>query len=96
MHASLDGAAVESGAQAFDPNQKGGTSFVRRTIKYWVQTKDVLKVFPTCSLAIATYSTKRARTHCTSLALCTSGVLGAGQDVSLEAFTYIQIYRRFD
>lgn len=43
MHASLHGAAVQSGAQAFDPNQKGGTSFVRRTTKYWVQTKDVLK-----------------------------------------------------
>ncbi|KAL1510917.1 hypothetical protein AB1Y20_005746 [Prymnesium parvum] len=44
MHASLHGDAVKSGAQAFDPNQKGGTSFVRRTIKYWVKTKDVLKV----------------------------------------------------
>ena len=44
MHASLHGAAVTAGAQAFDPNQKGGTSFVRRTTKYWVMTKDVLKV----------------------------------------------------
>jgi len=44
MHASLHGAAVKAGAQAFDPNQKGGTSFVRRTTKYWVMTKDVLRV----------------------------------------------------
>lgn len=63
MHASLDGAAVESGAQAFDPNQKGGTSFVRRTIKYWVQTKDVLKVFPTCSLSIPTFTQLSTRAH---------------------------------
>eukprot|EP00966_Prymnesium_polylepis_P011191 257706-Prymnesium_polylepis.1 len=43
MHASLHGKGVVAGAGAFDPNQKGGTSFVRRTTKYWVMTKDVLK-----------------------------------------------------
>lgn len=44
MSASLAGAAVTQGAAAFDPNQAGGASFVRKTTKYWVQTKDVLKV----------------------------------------------------
>tara|TARA_B110001452_G_C15220302_1_gene423038 strand:- start:179 stop:1450 length:1272 start_codon:yes stop_codon:yes gene_type:complete len=44
MSASLAGAAVVAGAQAFDPNQAGGASFVRKTTKYWVQTKDVLRV----------------------------------------------------
>lgn len=44
MSASLAGAAVTQGATAFDPNQAGGASFVRKTTKYWVQTKDVLKV----------------------------------------------------
>lgn len=44
MSASLAGAAMTQGAAAFDPNQAGGASFVRKTSKYWVQTKDVLKV----------------------------------------------------
>jgi len=44
MSASLAGAAIAQGAAAFDPNQAGGASFVRKTSKYWVQTKDVLKV----------------------------------------------------
>ena len=44
MSASLAGSAVAQGAAAFDPNQAGGASFVRKTSKYWVQTKDVLKV----------------------------------------------------
>eukprot|EP00908_Phaeocystis_cordata_P025767 Transcript_8248.p1 GENE.Transcript_8248~~Transcript_8248.p1 ORF type:complete len:654 (-),score=272.56 Transcript_8248:1137-3098(-) len=44
LSASLAGAAVSQGAGAFDPNQAGGASFVRKTSKYWVQTKDVLKV----------------------------------------------------
>jgi SPX domain protein involved in polyphosphate accumulation len=33
MNASIHGEAVKAGAQAFDPNQKGGASFVRRTTK---------------------------------------------------------------
>ena len=44
-------AAILSGEEAarteeggFDPNQAGGTAFVRKTTKYWVQTKDVLRV----------------------------------------------------
>jgi len=44
MRASLEGAAVKSGAGAFDANQKGGASFLRKTTKYWVHTKDVLRV----------------------------------------------------
>ena len=45
MRASLEGKGkLEQGAQMFDPDQKGGASFVRRTTKYWVRTKDVLKV----------------------------------------------------
>ena len=44
LSASLAGATVVSGAGVFDPNQAGGASFVRKTSKYWVQTKDVLKV----------------------------------------------------
>lgn len=44
LRASLEGAAARAGAQTFDANQKGGASFVRKTTKYWVQTKDVLKV----------------------------------------------------
>jgi SPX domain protein involved in polyphosphate accumulation len=42
--AALDGRAVRAGAQTFDPNQKGGASFIRNTSKYWVHTRDVLKV----------------------------------------------------
>ncbi len=45
MHASLSsGLAVVAGAGAFDPNQKGGTSFMRKTAKYWVAVPDVLQV----------------------------------------------------
>ncbi|EOD08811.1 hypothetical protein EMIHUDRAFT_438229 [Emiliania huxleyi CCMP1516] len=44
LRASLQGAAVSAGKGAFDAAQKGGASFVRKTTKYWVQTKDVLKV----------------------------------------------------
>lgn len=44
MRATLEGQGVTAGAQTFDPNQKGGASFIRRTTKYWVRTKDVLKV----------------------------------------------------
>ena len=36
LRASLEGTAVKSGAGAFDANQKGGASFVRKTTKYWV------------------------------------------------------------
>ena len=35
---------MRAGAQTFDPNQKGGASFIRNTSKYWVHTRDVLKV----------------------------------------------------
>jgi SPX domain protein involved in polyphosphate accumulation len=52
LRASLEGAAVSSGAEAFDENQKGGASFVRKTTKYWVQTKDVLKVRPVALLSL--------------------------------------------
>ena len=44
MHASLHGNTVKAGAETFDPNQKGGSSFIRKTSKYWVMTKDVLRV----------------------------------------------------
>lgn len=44
MRAALEGAEVKAGAGAFDSNQKGGASFIRKTTKYWVHTKDVLRV----------------------------------------------------
>ncbi len=48
MHEALskangDGNGVAEVRQ-FDPNQDGGASFIRSTKKYWVQTRDVLKV----------------------------------------------------
>jgi len=44
INASISGAASVAGAGVFDANQKGGASFIRKTSKYWVETRNVLRV----------------------------------------------------
>jgi len=43
IYAKLNGRAPDTEAQ-FDPNQAGGTSFVRKTTKYWVHSRDITSV----------------------------------------------------
>lgn len=43
LNAKLMGKETKTEAQ-FDPNQAGGTSFVRKTTKYWVRMKDLTRV----------------------------------------------------
>mmetsp|Transcript_49922 Transcript_49922/g.114443 ORF Transcript_49922/g.114443 Transcript_49922/m.114443 type:complete len:642 (-) Transcript_49922:22-1947(-) len=43
VNAKLMGKEAKTEAQ-FDPNQAGGTSFVRRTTKYWVRMSDLTRV----------------------------------------------------
>lgn len=43
LNAKLMGKETKTEAQ-FDPNQAGGTSFVRKTTKYWVRMQDLTRV----------------------------------------------------